>query len=375
MIEPTQTSKPTNTSSHTHTSRRAHYIIPIFVPHKGCSHDCIFCNQKKITGSSVEITAKEVKETIDKYLKTINRDNSYVEISFFGGSFTGIPMEYQNELLIVAKEAKEVHLIDAIRLSTRPDYIDKIILDNLLVHGVDIIELGVQSMDYDVLNITERGHTSSDVIAAANLIRSYGFKLGLQMMVGLPLDTIEKDLYTAEEIIKLKPDFCRIYPALVIRGTELENMFNNNKYTPLSVDEAVDICKKLYIEFTINNILIIRIGLQPTAEISLEGDIISGPFHPSFRELIEASIINDMIVYCIKNFYNNIKCITIEINPRDISKLYADKKRYFNTTINTLKSITIKIRQCQALPSLNLRFIGESNEKNMSLYEYINLVK
>lgn len=171
-----------------------YYIIPIFVPHKGCPHDCIFCNQKRITGHAGDISSDDVYEIIERNLSTIDRNNSYIEVSFFGGSFTAIPIENQNELLKVAKEYLDKGKIDAIRLSTRPDYINDDILINLKKFGVKNIELGAQSMDDDVLKKLCRGHTSQDVEKASKLIKEYGFNLGLQMMVGL-YEILKKRIY------------------------------------------------------------------------------------------------------------------------------------------------------------------------------------
>lgn len=353
---------------------KRYYIIPIFVPHHGCPHDCIFCNQKKITGTKDNITGKTVEETINTYLKTINRENSYVEVSFFGGSFTGIPMEYQNELLTSAKEALDSGKIDNIRLSTRPDYINLAIMENLVKYGVGVIELGVQSMDTVVLDMAERGHTPEDVINASKLIQSYGIKLGLQMMVGLPLDTPERDIYTAREIIKLKPDFVRIYPALVIRDTYMEELYRRGEFTPVSLDDAVEICKRLYMEFSKNNIQIIRLGLQTTEQINLGRDVVSGPFHPAFRELVESSILNDMMGYLIENYYKDSKDIRVEISPRDISKLYADKKRIFCNKIKQFSTINIKIIQSNSVDSMKLLLNDGEYTRSMSINEYIKIV-
>jgi histone acetyltransferase (RNA polymerase elongator complex component) len=353
---------------------KRHYIIPIFVPHKGCPHDCIFCNQKKITGSIKTVTSEDVQNTIETYLSTIDRQNSHVELSFFGGSFTGIPIDYQNELLEVAKKNYNDGKIDAIRLSTRPDYINEKILTNLKSYGVSIIELGVQSMDKDVLIHSDRGHTSEDVINASKLIKGYGISLGLQMMVGLPMDTLEKDVFTAKEIIKLEPDFVRIYPALVIRDTYLEYMYLNDLYKPLNVDEAVDICKRLYIEFAKHNIKIIRLGLQTTEQINLGKDVISGPFHPSFRELVESSIFNDMIRYMIEVYFVKSQKITISVSPRDISRLFADKKRYFNSTMKKYTTKKIIIQQKSDVNDMTLEYDDDKISRMMSIYEYLMLV-
>jgi histone acetyltransferase (RNA polymerase elongator complex component) len=352
---------------------KRYYIIPIFVPHRGCPHDCIFCNQKKITGSIKTVTADDVQKTIDMYLTTIDKENSHIEVSFFGGSFTGIPINYQNELLEVAKRNYDEGKIDAIRLSTRPDYIDESILDNLKSYSVGIIELGVQSMDKDVLELSERGHTSKDVINASNLIKQYDIKLGLQMMVGLPGDSLLKDLYTAGEIIKIRPDFVRIYPALVIKDTYMEFMCKSGSYKPLEVDEAVEICKKLYVEFVKNNVQIIRLGLQTTEQINVGKDIVAGPFHPAFRELVESSILNDMVEYMLDRYYVDSRTVNISISPRDISKLYADKKKYFNTKLRKYLTKTIKVCQDNNYRDMTICFDDGETTRIMSINDYIML--
>lgn len=353
---------------------KKYYIIPIFVPHKGCPHDCIFCNQKKITGTMVDITPEDVNNQILEYMKTIDRDNSYVEISFFGGSFTGIPMDYQSCLLEPAYEALKEGTIDNIRLSTRPDYISDEILKNLKKYHVGVIELGVQSMDDKVLEIAERGHTRLDVIAASKLIREYDFSLGLQMMVGLPGDTVEKDLYTVDEIIKLEPDFVRIYPALVIKNTYMEYMYNNNLYSPLTLDKCIDICKKLYIKFTLHNVKIIRIGLQATENINIGKDIVAGPFHPSIREHVESSLLNDMLDYMlVKEFLNSDK-ITILVNPKYISRLYADRKTYYNKVLEKHNHLKLFVQQDSSLKDMTLMVSDGYIKRKMSIYEFINLV-
>lgn len=351
-----------------------HYIIPIFVPHKGCPHDCIFCNQKKITGSEKDITQEDVISTIDLYLSTIDSKNSYVEVSFFGGSFTGVPIDYQVELLECVQIYLKKGLINNIRLSTRPDYINKNILDHLKKYNVGIIELGVQSLDKEVLNIAERGHTIEDVYYASKLIKEYGFTLGLQMMVGLPCDNFEKDMETGKKLVSLSPDFVRIYPALTIKNTHMEYMFENNQYKPLSIDEACSICKELYLLFTKNNISIIRIGLQATDQINIGKDVVAGPFHSAFRELVESSILNDMIYFGINKYYNKSKNVEIYISPKNISKLYADKKRIFNDCISKISSINVKIRQEEIGEQLELLFDDGEYQIKLSIYEYINYV-
>ncbi|MCT4509815.1 MAG: radical SAM protein [Tepidibacter sp.] len=299
-------------------------IIPVFVPHKGCPHDCIFCNQKKITGVSTDVSASDVENIIEQYLKTMT-DDLHIEVAFFGGSFTAIDINIQKKLLSVAKQYVDKGRIKDIRLSTRPDCIDEVILDNLKKHKVSIIELGVQSMDDDVLEQSIRGHSQEDVLNAVKLIKEYDFELGLQMMLGLPSDTEQKCIQTADKFINLRPSFVRIYPTLVVKDTGLESLYNESKYTPFDLDTTIEISKKLLIKFQLENIKVIRVGLQTTEDISLGRDVVCGPHHPSLRELIEARIYRDYIENIIKS--SNIEdSITVYVNKKNISKIVGNKK-------------------------------------------------
>lgn len=312
-----------------------YYIIPIFVPHEGCPHNCVFCNQVRITGVKKEVsgeeegvTAKKVRKIVDEYLKTLNK-NATIEISFFGGTFTAIKEEKQRELLEVAKEYKDKGIIDKIRMSTRPDYINDYILSYLKDYTVDIIELGVQSLDDEVLIAAGRGHSSSEVEKASKLIKEYGITLGHQIMPGLPKDSFQKDIETVRKSIEMKPDICRLYPSLVIKDTPMEIMYNRKEYIPYTLEEAVEICKKLYIMYTEAGVQVIRIGLQPTDTINEGKDVVAGPFHPAFRELVEGSILCNSI----REKLGDKKEGTVRINSKDISKLYARGKFYFNNLL------------------------------------------
>ncbi len=245
------------------------YIIPIFVPHLGCPNDCVFCNQKSISGQTKQVTREDVKKTIENHLKYV-KENSIVEVAFFGGSFTGIEKEKQIELLSAANEYIKNKKVQSIRISTRPDYINRDILKTLKKYKVKTIELGVQSANDYILKKAERGHTFEDVKKASKMIRFYGFNLGHQMMVGLPESTHLDEINTAKQLIKLKPKMVRIYPVLVIKGTKLEKDYNDGKYKALTVVQAVETCKELVKLFVKKKIEVIRIGLQPT-------DVISSP--------------------------------------------------------------------------------------------------
>lgn len=309
------------------------YNIPIFVPHKGCPFDCVFCNQNRITGSIQEITPDDVSAIIEEYLKTLPKKDCNIEVAFFGGSFTGIPIDEQSALMSRVTPYIENGRINGIRLSTRPDYINYEILDNLKKYGVTTIELGVQSMVECVLKASNRGHSAKQVRQAVSLIREYDFTLGLQMMTGLPGDTPELSIKTAEEIIKLKPDMVRIYPTLTIKDTYLEKMYLDGKYVPETLENAVELSKKLLLMFENAKINVIRIGLQPTDEINSNASVVAGPFHSSFRELVESSIYFDIISSVVKEG-NGI----IYVNPAEISKATGNKR----TNIKKIKE------QCNA---------------------------
>mgnify|MGYP000162316029 FL=1 len=306
------------------------YIIPIFVPHLGCPNDCIFCNQKSISGQKSNMTKEKAKEIIENYLKSIDKENAQIEIAFFGGSFTAIEEERQEELLQVASEFVKSGQVSSIRVSTRPDAIDKNILKRLKKYKVKTIELGVQSSNNYILKRINRGHTFEDVKRAAKLIRWNGFRLGVQMMVGLPESTTIDEINTAKELIKLKPKMVRIYPVLVIKNTPLEKELEKGTYKPLTVVQAVEVCKEIVRLFHDKNIDIIRIGLQPTDEISEPGseksEVVAGPYHPAFRQLVESAMWYDAIVGKIKRLNVKVKEVEVTVNPVDANNVIGHKK-------------------------------------------------
>lgn len=306
------------------------YIIPIFVPHLGCPNDCIFCNQKSISGQQKMITKEDVKKTIEFYLENIRDKQAKKEVAFFGGSFTGIEKEKQEELLKTAYEYIKSGEINSIRVSTRPDYIDKQRLKLLKKYKVETIELGVQSANDYILKRSNRGHNFEDVKRASRLIRWNGFKLGHQMMIGLPESTRIDEINTAKELIKLKPKMVRIYPVLVIKSTKLEKEYLEEKYTPLTVVQAVEISKELVKMFNKKGIEIIRIGLQNTDTITdpdEEGsEVVAGPYHPAFRQLVESGLWYDAIVEKIKKLNVKVKKVQVTVNPQDANNVIGHKK-------------------------------------------------
>ena len=306
------------------------YIIPIFVPHLGCPNDCIFCNQKSISGQKKNMTKEEAKKIIDNYLKNIKRENAQIEIAFYGGSFTAIETQIQEELLQVAYQYVKSGQVDSIRISTRPDAINKEILKRLKKYKVKTIELGVQSSNDYILNRASRGHSFKDVKKAAKMIRWYGFKLGVQMMVGLPESTKIDEINTAKELIKLKHKMVRIYPVLVIKNTKLEEEYKNGTYQPLNLVQAVEICKELVRMFADKKIDVIRVGLQSTEEITdpknKTSEVIAGPYHPAFRQLVESGMWYDAIVAKIKKLNVKVKEVKVTVNPIDSNNVIGHKK-------------------------------------------------
>ena len=274
---------------------KTHAIIPIFIPHLGCPNDCVFCNQKKITAKTAPVTIDDMKATVERYLSTLSdRGIETIEMAFYGGSFTGIPLELQRQYLSVAKDYKDRGIIRKIHLSTRPDYINEKILDNLKEFDVDIIELGVQSLDEEVLLLSNRGHNRQAVYQASELIKEYGFELGLQLMIGLPGDTHEKSVQSAKEAVAIGPSIARLYPTVIIRDTELYAKYQKGEYVPLSMEEAVRTAKEMYSILTNAGINVIRVGLKSTDLINETGEI-AGGYHPAFRQLVEAEIAKEQM--------------------------------------------------------------------------------
>ena len=306
------------------------YIIPIFVPHLGCPNDCIFCNQKSISGQKKDITKEEVRKTIEDYLASIKDEDAQVEIAFYGGSFTAIEESKQEELLQIAYEFIKEGKVESIRISTRPDAINKQILKRLKQYKVKTIELGVQSANDYILKRANRGHTFADVKKASKMIRWNGFKLGHQMMVGLPESTRIDEINTAKALIKLKPKMVRIYPVLVIKNTPLEKEYKKGKYEPLTIVQAVEISKELVRMFADKKIEIIRIGLQNTDEITTPEDkkseVVAGPYHPAFRQLVESAMWYDAIVGKIKKLNVKVKEVEVTVNPIDVNNVIGHKK-------------------------------------------------
>lgn len=320
--------------------------ISIFVPHNGCPQQCSFCNQKTITGKEKQPTPDDVRSAAETALK---RKGFQYEIAFFGGSFTAIDREYMLSLLKAACEYVDGDRVTGIRISTRPDFIDEEILTILKQYKVSSIELGAQSMDDEVLTANKRGHSSDDVVKASNLIKDFGFELGLQMMTGLYKDTDEKSVETAKKIIALNPDTVRIYPTVVLKGTYLAQLFEDEIYKPQTVDDAANLCTKLVPMFEEKGIRVIRLGLHSSPDI--KKNMVAGAFHDSFGEIVQSRyMLNKILKYPPASY-------EIMVHSKSVSKLKGQQKR--NIYFLMEEGYSIKVTVNDKLPVDEIRIIKQ----------------
>lgn len=296
---------------------KAYSNIPIFISHQGCPHDCVYCNQRAITGQSGDIDKSQIIKTIEDYLST-QEDERVKEIAFFGGSFSALDKKTQAFYLDIARDYVGKRGIIGIRFSTRPDAISEEIMDFLSAYPISTIELGVQSLDSRVLLASGRGHGLVEVLRAVNLIRATDIKLGLQMMTGLPQDDYDSAIFTAEKIISLKPDFVRIYPTLVIKDTGLEKLMERGDYLPWNLEETLELTADILSLFLKADIPVIRLGLYSSDEDFLSS-IIAGPYHPALKSLVMARLYR-------KKLDKLEDEIEIQINPREVSYLVGQSR-------------------------------------------------
>ncbi len=291
-----------------------HYNIPIFLPEMACPYRCVYCNQFSITGLNDIIKAEDVKAIIDSHLASFKEEQRFVEVAFFGGNFTGLPVQMQNDYLEAVQPYLDKGLIDGIRCSTRPDYISYHRVQEIKRYGMRNIELGAQSTNDEVLKHCRRGHTYNDIAEASQIILSQGITLGLQMMIGLPFDTEEKDFQTAKDIVNLGAKETRIYPCIVVKDTELETMYHNGEYQALTIEEAVKRSATLYSYFTENQVKVLRIGLHTSDELDSEA-YVAGPYHKNFAEMVFSNIWKEKL----KNIKTESKNIIINVPESQIN--------------------------------------------------------
>ena len=331
-----------------------HINIPIFIPHMGCPNMCVFCNQRSISGKmSFDISI--VENEIEQALSTTKSDD-FVEIAFFGGSFTGIDRKLMCDLLSLAQKYINSGRASSIRLSTRPDYIDNEILDILSSFSVGTIELGLQSMDDEVLAKTKRGHSSACAEKACKKIKERGFSLIGQMMIGLPASTIEKEIYTAKKICELGADGARIYPTVVFYQTELCDMMQSGVYSPLLNEEAVERTKEALKIFVENNVPCIRVGLQSGENLSDETHVAGGANHSAIGEMAMSALYFDKICKELdkiesKEMPQNINILCAK---GEVSKIVGQKRKNIEKICQKYGIKRVKVLEKNELLSYNI---------------------
>jgi histone acetyltransferase (RNA polymerase elongator complex component) len=293
------------------------FIIPIFLPHAGCPHRCVFCNQSVITGVNSRISAIQIRHSVESFLKYKSAQRGIVQIAFFGGNFLGIDIEEIKRLLSEAAVFVKTGRANSIRFSTRPDTIDRERLDIIKNFPVSTVELGVQSMDDRVLANTKRGHSSSDTVKAVQRLKKFDYEIGAQLMVGLPGDDPGRLLASARRVAELEPDFIRIYPTVVVAGSPLATLYKAGRYRPLPLKDAVTQVKELYRFF----IQVIRMGLQATDDLEKGSTILAGPYHPSFGHLVYSEIFLDKAISAIETVNPKGPAVTLHVHPRSVSKM------------------------------------------------------
>ena len=326
------------------------FIIPIFIPHAGCPHQCAFCNQTHIADRPEDIpSGKNIAAEIVRFLRYQQAHHEAPQISFYGGTFLGIGEKRILKLLGVATRFVSRGQAASIRFSTRPDTITPAIMD--LIHGFPVrtIELGVQSMDNTVLKRSQRGHTALDTHRAVALLKEHGYDIGLQMMIGLPSQDESSTMSTAHEIAALRPDAVRIYPTIILKNSHLEAWYRGGVYEPLSLDGAVAQTKRLYTFFNDKQIPVIRMGLQASESLGFDKAIVAGPYHPAFGHLVLSAVFLEKTEYLLGQLEPGTEQLILRIHPRNESRLRGLQ----NSNIKRLKE-RFCLKKISVLPDSRL---------------------
>jgi len=296
-------------------------IVPLFISNRGCPHRCAFCRGTTTENSDPEtITASVLKDIVFRYLSTSKPDKkAYTQIAFYGGNFTGLDPREQENLLNLAGAFIKTGMVHSLRISTRPDFIYPDRIERLKRAWVKTVEIGAQSMVDEVLDLSCRRHSPEDVRKAVTTLRENGFETGVHLMVGLPGDNRDRFFYSVDEVIRLKPDMVRIHPTLVFSKTALADAYERGDYQPLSMGEAVDLCRLALRRFEGAGIPVVRIGLQPESDMERPGTILGGPYHPAFRSLVEGTLFFEMASQLLASTPDHIRQATFSVSPRDLS--------------------------------------------------------
>lgn len=322
-------------------------IIPIFLPNAGCHNRCLFCNQKAAAeGLPSPFSIRRLIETslVKLPLDCQGREK---QVAFYGGSFTAIHRDNQVHYLEEVQPFLASGLVNSIRISTRPDALDEEVLDLLKEYGVKTVEIGTQSMIDEVLSLSNRGHSAEDTISSVTRLRGLGFETGLQLMIGLPGDSFDHFFQTLDRIIDLRPDFIRIHPTLVLKDAPLEFLWQAGRYSPLSLEEAIQWLKRGLLKLERSSIPVARIGLQPTRE--LERDFLAGPFHPALHHLINSEIFFDMAASLLQTSQKDSRAL-LSCHPKEVSNLRGQRNENISKLKDQFKLNEILIEGRQELP-------------------------
>lgn len=323
------------------------FVIPVFIPHRGCFHRCIFCNQNAVTSASSALPGQdEISATVQQYLSYRRSVRGFTELSFYGGNFLGLSLKEIHRLLKIASGFVSSGKIDGIRFSTRPDTIDEKHLEIIKNYPVTTVELGIQSMDEKVLKAIKRGHTASQSRHAAELLKKTHVRLGCQIMTGLPEENEDSAIKSARDVASLGPDFVRIYPLVVLAESRLAVLYKEKKFIPMDIKNCVERVKKLYKIFAEQNINVIRMGLQASQGLDKPGTILAGPYHPSFGHMVLSSIMLDRARAAIDALSGIPEAVVFRVHPTDTSRLEGLCK----TNIKTLKNEYPGIKQIYINP-------------------------
>jgi histone acetyltransferase (RNA polymerase elongator complex component) len=327
--------------------RMAPLIIPIFLPAIGCRERCLFCNQKALAGELP--SPLSVRNFIEASLPALPSEAKEREkqIAFYGGSFTAIHRDNQVSYLKEVQPFLVSGLIDSIRISTRPDALDEETLSLLKQYGVKTIEVGVQSMIDEVLLLARRGHCAAHAVDVVSRLKNKNFEVGLQLMIGLPGDTLDRFFQTLDRVIELKPDFLRIHPTLVLKGAPLEDLWRAGEYSPMPLIEAIQWLKKGIVKLENSSVSVARIGLQPTKE--LQRDYLAGPYHPALHQLVDSAIFLDMATSLLQRFQENGQAI-FSCHPKEVSNLRGQKNENLLKLKKDFNLSEISIDERQELP-------------------------
>lgn len=302
---------------------KRHINIPIFIPHVGCPNACVFCNQRKISGHA-RFEKYAVREELERAFSTVD-GTLPTQIAYFGGSFTGIDRDEMEALLRLAGEYIDGGLCESVRISTRPDYIDREILELLRKYRVRTVELGIQSTDDAVLRACNRGHTAQDSFRAAALVKEYGFELIGQMMVGLPASTAESERQTALNICRMGADGARIYPTVVFAETALAEMAANGTYQPLTEESSVLRAANALAVFLENGVPVIRLGLQSGEALESGDGVVAGGYHPAVGEMAYSVCFRDMLAASLGQMETAGRSALVRAHPSDVSKVIGQR--------------------------------------------------